>query len=60
MASEQKNCTSPFLSWHRKNFFPPFHWYGGEMLAILEDSSVTNKTLRKEPIHIQIPVGFVM
>ena len=60
MASGQKNSTSPFLSWYRDNFFPPFHWYGGEMLDILEDSSVTSEALRKEPIHIQIPVGFVM
>jgi hypothetical protein len=43
IASEHNKCTNPFLSWYRKKFFPPFQWYGGEMPALLEDSSITNK-----------------
>jgi len=33
MASEQKRCSNPFLSWHRNSFFlSPFQFYDGEML----------------------------
>jgi len=43
MASEHNTCTSPFFIGIETKFFPPFQRYGGEMLALLEDSSVTNK-----------------
>jgi len=49
MASEHNKCTSPYFLGIETKFFPPFQWYGSEMLALLEDSSVTNKgtTVRK-------------
>lgn len=47
-------CSTVMAFIYREQSLPPFQWYGGAMLAILENSSVTNKgTKVRTYVHSQ-------
>jgi len=58
-----------FFFFHRRiQSFPPFHWFGDETLAILDDSPLKKQDTKVRttqffrmysPLHIQIPAGIL-
>ena len=47
-------CSTVMAFIYREQSLPPFQWYGGAMLAILDNSSVTNKgTKVRTYVHSQ-------